>query len=211
MSPLRSLAALVAAMDGFSSVSKLQPQEQQAGSGHPANTTSLMFTPHFQVDGFLPDVVLVSADNVTFHTHSQRLLDASTNAFGDTLTAYAFPRPIALPETSVVLNIVLHIIYGMSCVPYQPPFESTDAALVALIKYGVPAVTLARSQALFQLATSYAAHRPIDVYALAAHHGLEDIAIAVSPHLLAYDVSKLSHELTIEMGSVYFSRLCRLQ
>lgn len=172
---------------------------------------SLIFTPDFQVDGLLPDVVLLSADNVTFHAHSQRLLAASTNFFGGTLAAPPL-HPLALPETSVVLNIVLHIVYGMSVLRFQPPFEAADAALAALTStYGVPAARLARSPPLFALATSYAPFRPIDVYALAAHYGLEDVAVAVSAHLLAFDVSTLSDELAVKMGSVYFSRLCNLQ
>ncbi|OJT05102.1 hypothetical protein TRAPUB_4167 [Trametes pubescens] len=172
---------------------------------------SLVFTPHFQVDGLFPDVVLLSADNVTFHAHRQHLLAASTNFFGGALASQAL-HPIVLPETSVVLNIVLHLIYGMSVLRFQPPFEAADAALAALIgAYGVPAARLARSAPLFQLATSYAPYRPIDAYALAAHHGLEDIAVAVSAHLLAYDVSRVTDELSIKMGSVYFSRLYNLQ
>ncbi|KAL1940813.1 hypothetical protein VTO73DRAFT_7854 [Trametes versicolor] len=101
-------------------------------------------------------------------------------------------------------------MYGMSCVRYQP-FESTDAALAALIsRYNVPVavLVLATSEPLNQLVLFYAPHRPIDAYALAAHHGFEEIAIAVSAHLLPFDVSKLnSDELAVKIGPIYLSWL----
>ncbi|KAI0360876.1 hypothetical protein OH77DRAFT_733589 [Trametes cingulata] len=181
-------------------------------AGHPgpsANSISVMFTPAFQVDGFFPDVALVSADSTAFHVHTRRLLAASTNAFGG-LLAHAAPGFVAVPESAAVLNIVLHLIYGMSCLHFQPSLESTEAALDALIKYGVPPPQLAASRPLHQLLLSYAPYRPIEAYALAAHHGLEDAAVAISGHLLAYDLSKLTDELTVKMGPIYFNRLVGL-
>ncbi|EIW59786.1 uncharacterized protein TRAVEDRAFT_47090 [Trametes versicolor FP-101664 SS1] len=88
-------------------------------------------------------------------------------------------------------------MYGMSCVRYQP-FESTDAALAALIsRYNVPVavLVLATSEPLNQLVLFYAPHRPIDAYALAAHHGFEEIAIA----------------LAVKIGPIYLSWLCTRQ
>ncbi|KAL1945669.1 hypothetical protein VTO73DRAFT_1671 [Trametes versicolor] len=168
-----------------------------------------MFNPHFQIDGILPNVHIVSADSVIFHVHQQRLLAASTNAFGGSL-AYP-PRLIAVSENSSVLNIVLHVIYGMSCLRFQPPFESTEAAVAALIKYGVPAASLANSQSLHELFMFHAPHRPIEVFALAGHYALEPVAVAVSAHLLAYDLTRISDTLVVKMGSVYFNRLYKLQ
>ncbi|KAI0633795.1 hypothetical protein C8Q77DRAFT_1209730, partial [Trametes polyzona] len=170
---------------------------------------SVMFTPAFQIDGILPDLVLLSSDNVTFHTHRQRLLAASNNAFGGLLAQQQ--ASLRVPQSSAVLNVVLHLIYGMSCVHFQPALETTEAAIDALVAYGVTREDLAGSRPLHQLILSYAPYRPIEAYALAAHHNLEDTAVAVSAHLLAYDVSKLSDELTVKMGSVYFSRLYNLQ
>ncbi|KAI0824052.1 hypothetical protein BC628DRAFT_1420480 [Trametes gibbosa] len=177
--------------------------------GAPDISTSTIFGPTFQVDGLPPDVVLISTDNVTFHVHTQRLRASSTNAFGRRLT-----QPItslSLPETSAVLNVALHILYNMSCLQFQPSLEDIEAAISALLSYGVPQTLLQTSQPLYRLILSNAPYRPIEAYVLAGHHGLETTAIAVSAHLLAYDLSKLSDELTIKMGSVYFSRLYKLQ
>ncbi|KAI0373459.1 hypothetical protein BV20DRAFT_1033801 [Pilatotrama ljubarskyi] len=169
---------------------------------------STMFTPGFMVDGSFPDIALISSDSTVFHAHTRRLLSASTNAFAGYLAQPV--GSIALPESAAVLNVVLHLIYGMFCLHFQPSFESTEAALDALNKYGVPVSQLASSQPLYQLILSYAPYYPIEAYALAAHYQLEDAAVAVSGHLLAYDMSKLTDELTVKMGPLYLARLIGL-
>ncbi|KAH9851375.1 hypothetical protein C2E23DRAFT_758486 [Lenzites betulinus] len=182
---------------------------QLSPHGSPTTPTSTVFGPTLQVDGVLPDTTIISSDNVTFYVHYQRLRASSTNAFGGHLTQPTASFP--MPETSAVLNIALHILYNMACLQFQAPLETTETALAALNTYGIPSTFLQASQPLYRLILSYAPYRPIEAYALAGHHGLETAAITVSVHLLAYDLSQLSDELTIKMGSVYFSRLYKLQ
>ena len=52
---------------------------------------------------------------------------------------------------------------------------------------------------------------PILVYATAAAHDLNDLAIAVSSHLLSFPLYTLSDELAARIGPVYLKRLCFLQ
>ncbi|KAJ8481781.1 hypothetical protein ONZ51_g5786 [Trametes cubensis] len=88
----------------------------------------------------------------------------------------------------------------------------TEAALDALIKYGLSIAQLAApARPLYELVRSYAPYYPIEAYALATHYRLEDLAVTISAHLLAYDVTRLSDELTVKMGPVYFARLVNLQ
>ncbi|KAH9884787.1 hypothetical protein C8Q73DRAFT_349078 [Cubamyces lactineus] len=173
------------------------------------NSTSPTFSPRFIVDGCIPDLEITSADAIHFHVHRERLLAASTNAFGGLLHGPVYV--LALPEPATVLNVILNVIYGMSCLPNSPSLGSTEAALDALIKYGVPIAQLAQpSYPLYELVRSYAPHYPIEAYAVAAHHRLEELAAAISAHLLAYDLSRITDELTIKMGPIYFSRLANL-
>ncbi|KAH9894825.1 hypothetical protein C8Q73DRAFT_824947 [Cubamyces lactineus] len=174
-------------------------------------SVSSIFSPRFTLDGSLPNLGVTSKDGVHFHVHTRRLLAASFNGFGGTLLQ---PRLfITLPESAAVLNIVFHIIYGMSVLSYSPPLESTEGALDSMIKYGLPTSQLgaAPSLPLYDLLRSYAPHNPIEVYAVVARHRLENLAVAISSHLLAYDITRISDELCIKMGPIYFKRLVSLQ
>ncbi|KAH9899899.1 hypothetical protein C8Q73DRAFT_787744 [Cubamyces lactineus] len=187
-----------------------QVPEQQSQDVSLHHAISSVFNPGFVVDGYLPDLEVISPDGVHFHVHTRRLLASSSNAFGGTLAHPTYP--LYLPETSVVLSIVFHVIYGMSVLPHPPPLQSTEAALDALIKYGLSTAQLAApTLPLYELVRSYAPYYPIEAYALAAHYHLEDLAVAISAHLLAYDVTRLSDELTVKMGPIYFARLVNLQ
>ncbi|KAI0768792.1 hypothetical protein BD413DRAFT_493744 [Trametes elegans] len=172
----------------------------------PEHSTSTIFHRAFALNGTPPDTSLVSSDAIYFHVHRQQLLACSTNAFGGRLTQHT--PALSLPESSAALNVVLHTIYGMSCVHTGPPLEDTEAAVGALVKYGLPVAHLAApGMPLYQLMLSYAPYRPIEAYALAGHFRLDALAAAVSSHLLAFDVSTLSDALAVKMGPVYFRRL----
>ncbi|KAI0653283.1 hypothetical protein C8Q70DRAFT_643318 [Cubamyces menziesii] len=174
-----------------------------------ADSISTTFSPGFVIDGLIPDLEITSADAIHFHVHSERLLAVSNNAFGGLLHRPVYA--LAVPQPATVLNVTLNIIYGMSCLPNPPSLESTEAALDALIKYGITLTQLAKpSYPLYELIRSYAPYYPIEAYAVAAHHKLEELAAAISAHLLAYDLSRISDELTIKMGPLYFSRLANL-
>ena len=174
------------------------------------DSISSIFNPGFVVDGLLPDLEIISPDGVHFYVHKRRLLASSSNIFGGQL---AQPRhPLYLPESSAILSIIFHAIYGMSILPNPPPLQATEAALDALIKYGLSIAQLAApARPLYELVRSYAPYYPIEAYALATHYRLEDLAVTISAHLLAYDVTRLSDELTVKMGPVYFARLVNLQ
>ncbi|KAJ8489320.1 hypothetical protein ONZ51_g2985 [Trametes cubensis] len=170
---------------------------------------SSVFNPGFIADGLIPNLEITSADDVHFHVHRRRLLLASDNAFGGLLRDPVFS--LTVPEPAAVLNIVLNVTYGMFCVSHLPSLESIEAALDAVIKYGLPIAQLAKpSYPLYELVRSYAPYYPIEAYAIAAHYQLEELAVAISAHLLAFDLSRISDELTVKMGPLYFSRLANL-
>ena len=188
---------------------------------HPgAISISTAFHPSFSVDGNNPDVVLISGDGVQFFVHRQRLLAVSSNAFGGLIkpepsvvtpvpTPPVAPQTIRIPFFSHVANVILHTVYGLSCVQYLPTLEAVEAALDALtMVYGVSieAYTVPHMP-LYELILSFAPFRPLDAYALAARHSLEDLCVTISSHLLAYDLGRISDSAAQKMGPVYLKRL----
>ncbi|OSC99522.1 hypothetical protein PYCCODRAFT_1470221 [Trametes coccinea BRFM310] len=178
-------------------------------------TVSTAFHPSLTFDGAPPDLVLVSSDGVHFYVHRLRLVSVSTNLLAGLLPVEFDEdvKPSTLPlvhvlQNAEVLNVAIHTMYGLSCLHYYPTLEVVDAALDALKLYGAPVQVLAAfNQPLYQLLLTFAPFRPIDAYAIAAHHSLEDAAVAISSHLLAYDLSRLPDETAQKMGPIYLKRL----
>ncbi|EJF60404.1 hypothetical protein BD309DRAFT_974193 [Dichomitus squalens] len=175
----------------------------------PKVPTQSPFGPSHEAAGTLPDLVLITADKVAFYTHRRRLSHASSNSFGGLL--FDTSDAIHVPESGTCIDLALRIMYGFPCAQLVPALEDIVDAVAALTKYGISVQKLAAPfLSLYQLILAYAPHRSIEVYALAGHYGLEELAVAVSSHLLAYDTSMLSDELSIEMGPIYIRRLFEL-
>ncbi|KZT67166.1 hypothetical protein DAEQUDRAFT_767397 [Daedalea quercina L-15889] len=174
---------------------------------------STTFQPTVLVDNLLPDLVLVSSDHVHFYVHRHLILAASCNAFDGFLTPTPPPSDgstptVAVPEPADVLNIVVHAIYGLPVAQFVPPFETVSAAFDALLAYGVALHPLVLpGSPLHVLVLSQAPLRPIEAYALAAHHDLYALAVPVSSHLLSYALSELTDDLAARIGPIYLKRL----
>ncbi|KAI0704092.1 hypothetical protein C8Q76DRAFT_697428 [Earliella scabrosa] len=173
-----------------------------------------------------PDIILVTSDNHRFDVHTRRLRQTSRNSFNSLLPPAHGAAPVSsvtLPESSDVVDVVLHVLYGKpfltatssgpTAAPSLPPLEVIDGALTALIKYGAaPLPSLASpTQPLYALLLAHAPQHPIETYALAGQHALEDVAVAASAHLVSYDISSLTDDLSVQMGPAYFMRLLALQ
>ncbi|TFK84733.1 hypothetical protein K466DRAFT_214958 [Polyporus arcularius HHB13444] len=164
------------------------------------------FGPLFLYKGALPDILFTTADNVSFYAHRHILQHASTNAFAGLLTGTG--QSLNVLESSVVLSIALYVVYALPCDHLSATLATVEAAADALVKYGVPLQSFAApNSAFYHLVLVQAPYRPIDAYALAAHYGLETLAVAISAHLLAYDLSTITNELAAKMGSIYVKRL----
>ena len=162
----------------------------------------------------MADVVLLSNDSIWFYVGKARILDSSGNSFNGLFSAVpeSFDDPfghiIAVPESSVVLNIVLHAIYDLSCTKYNPPFDAIAEAISALKTYGVPLHTrLSAGSSLFSLLMSYAPVVPLDLYTLAASYDLHDLAAFTSQYLHSLSLASLSDGEAERMGAVYVKRL----
>jgi hypothetical protein len=188
-------------------------------------------------DSHTPDLAILSSDGVRFYTHKERL-----QAFPDfvsALTNRSFKLPsdndvphISLPETSSVVSIILHVVYGFEEFDFlvPPPLEDVLNAVTALETYGFLPLEryITPSSAFFQLLIHHASlpnaclipntQKPTTekcpallIYILAAKLNLQDLAVAVSANLLSFPLQTLSDDDAINMGPVYLRRLFQLQ
>ncbi|KAL1706790.1 hypothetical protein EV121DRAFT_278546 [Schizophyllum commune] len=181
----------------------------------PPITMSAAFSADARHGGAFPDAILASSDNVYFYVVQAVLTRASVNGFGGLLPI----RPVSslvLPLVRVsdaadVLNIILHAGYDMSLARFGPSSSTLVAALDRLLPYGLAVDQYtAPSCPLYQALLAQASLAPLEVYTAAARHGLDDLAVAMSRHLLSLSLSSVTDEQAKAMGAVYLSRLFRL-
>lgn len=165
------------------------------------------------------DLTLISSDATIFFVHIAALLAKSSNGFGsllrpECLRLYATnPRkPLAVANAATVLNLVLHVVYDLSHLPHNLGLRDLITAVDALAFYGVSLQDHARhGTPLFQLLASHMVAAPIDVYALAASHDLQDMAVLGSAYSLGKRASDITNDQAVRMGVHYLRRLIDLQ
>ncbi len=185
----------------------------------PGNTivsVSTTFHPGASLLPSPPDLIFLSSDCVFFYVHTTQVLAMSVNYWNDLVP----PKPtktkaledlgpvVALPETANVLNVILHIVYELSCAHYHPAIDTLIYAVDAMATYGLPPKQyIAPSTPLYSLILNQAPMQPIIAYALAAAHDIYDLAVPVSSHLLSYTLHTLTDEIAMRIGPVYMKRL----
>ncbi|EKM52102.1 uncharacterized protein PHACADRAFT_262570 [Phanerochaete carnosa HHB-10118-sp] len=179
---------------------------------------STVFHPTLDAGTGPPDIKFIAADNVSFFAHIPHILNRSVNQFNDLIpTSYNAqegdaPFVVAVPEPSPVFNIILHIIYGWSSAAFTHTLDDIAATVIALKTYGMStSACLAQHTPLYTLMLAHASLRPLEIYALAAEHGLEHIAVVVSSQLVAYRLHEITDPLLVRMGARYLLRLAKLQ
>ena len=177
-------------------------------------SVSTTFFPGAQNHALPPDLVLLSSDSVFFYVHTHVLLAASDNSFNSLLPPSSKARPspmghvVLVPETSTVLNVVIHAVYDMSCSHYSPSFDSLAAALIAMNTYGISLRThIAPTTPLHTLLLSLAPLYPLELYTLAASYDLYDLAVPTSAYLLSFSLASLTDEIAERIGPRYLKRL----
>lgn len=176
---------------------------------------STTFTSGATHGGVPPDVVLVSTDGVYFYVNRALLATASANYFAALLpptdrSPDGFPLARS-QDASDVLNIILHAVYDMSPARYAPPVTTLLAALDRLPVYGMlPAQHVVPPRALYAVLLAQAPLAPLAVYTAAARYGLNDLAVAVSSHLLSFPLPALTDAQAEAMGAIYLKRLFML-
>jgi len=160
------------------------------------------------------DVVLLSNDAVWFYANKSKLLASSGNSFNGLFSSMPehpddlLGSIVTVPESSGVLNIVLHAIYNISCARYSPPFGAIAEAISALKVYGVSLHSrLSPPSSLSSLLLSYAPIVPIELYTLAASYDLYEVAAFASQYLHSLSLASLTDDMVMRMGAIYLKRL----
>ncbi|KXN83680.1 hypothetical protein AN958_00821 [Leucoagaricus sp. SymC.cos] len=189
------------------------PVTEDPPEGTTLVSISTTFYPGAQINELAPDTVLLASDGVFFYVHASIILASSSNHFNSLLP----PEPgekegqdpmLSVPEHSTVLNVILHIIYDISCAHYSPPFPTLVTAISRLPVYGVcPRQIIVPSTPTYALLLSHAPLFPLELYALAASYDLYELAVATSSHLLSFPLATLSDEMAERIGPVYLKRL----
>lgn len=188
------------------------PIDNRRAEGNPLLSVSTTFFPQASAIGST-DLLLISSDFVCFYVSPQRLQAASQNGFNSHLPLSHINEDsdcpiINIPESSPVINILLHTVYGMSCMHYCHSLADISAAVAACRVYGFSFEKyLALDTPLFQTIISYAPISPLDIYILAASHSLHELAVATSSHLLSFQLQTLTDEMAAKIGPVYLKKL----
>jgi len=201
---------ILSALSPFSSSSDSDAES----SGH-TNwiSVSSSFFPGAGLDIDPPDLIILTSDLVFFYVHSTRLRTASDNDFNMLLAEPSLKKVdnmalINVPESSTVINIVLHAIYNISCAQYAPSLSDLSAAVAALVTYGLSKQTyLTTSSPLYTILLTRAPLAPLEVYTLAGEYDLYELAVSTSPFLLSTPLYSISDEVATKMGAVYLKRL----
>lgn len=176
---------------------------------------STAFYPDARLDPLPPDLIFVSDDSVLFYIHSHVILGPSNDQRIDfssaiptpPLSINPTPPVVTVQESAAILNVVLHVAYGISCARYFCSFDVLSAAVEALPKYGLDPKQISQRTPLYTVLLSHAPSSPLKLYILAAHHGLDDLAVTTSSHLHSLSLSTLTDEEAVAMGPIYLKRL----
>ncbi|KAF5314680.1 hypothetical protein D9611_007232 [Ephemerocybe angulata] len=161
------------------------------------------------------DLVISSSDGVLFYLNSSIIRKASAAAVPCFLRYSTVPGAgineagiIPIPASAAVLNIIFHTIYGSSCAQNSPATDDLVNAVDSLPTLGFRAGALVRpGNPTHDLLLSRAPSQPMDVFALAAHHHLSELAIHASSYLLSYPLFKVDDALAARIGTSYLKRL----
>lgn len=155
------------------------------------------------------DTVLKSSDAVFFYVHRHVLDGSSENGFGAGNVGRSL---IAVDDDAVTLNIILHAVYDRPSDKFSPTVLQLIRAVDRMPIYGMSVPQLVQQTSnLFTLLSSMINPNPLDIYALAAYHSLDALAILASSHLVLFDLSSLPEEMIDRIGGHYLRRLSELQ
>ncbi|KAK7029568.1 hypothetical protein VNI00_014445 [Paramarasmius palmivorus] len=168
------------------------------------------------------DLILLTVDFMVFHVDEATLCESSSNNFGGFLPVPSnkqLCRVAYLPSLlSRDLHVILQAIYDIPLNRSHHTFWNTQAGIESIIcginflpQYGVdPRVHVHPRSNVHKHLLTCAALYPLDVFALASQHDINDLAVAASSHLLSVkmDPGYLATSGKIEPG--YLRRLFRL-
>ncbi|KAF9031676.1 hypothetical protein BDZ89DRAFT_1063817 [Hymenopellis radicata] len=154
-----------------------------------------------RINGRPPDCILLSSDGINFFFHASM---ASATTLGE-------HNRCRVQADAAVLNIILHTLYNLSCAQFQPSFESLALAVERMQVDGMdPRLYITPKNPTFDVLLRHAPFRPLELFALAAHLDIYDLAVPTSSHLLSLKLFSLSDDICERIGSKYLARLYNL-
>jgi len=182
------------------------------------------------IENIKSDLIFFSSDCVAFYCHKSVIKSKSTNDFGHLLSttprlfsmllssgsresalesytmAGNMPTTITVVETSIVFNIVLHMIYSkIPSTRYGPTIETVEEALGVLPKYGIPVPE--DESDIWSILIAHAPEHPLRVYGIGAANASESVCIQASPFTLGISLGFLTEADALTMGPDYLRRL----
>ncbi|KAG8892217.1 hypothetical protein FRB99_002877, partial [Tulasnella sp. 403] len=167
--------------------------------------------------------VLTAKSGNSFGTYLQSTPPGSNSAISTTSSPARSPSnpPVAAPHTppkssgttptifvsehAKVLNVVLHLVYGMTLEKYRPDVDTLQQALECLPKYGLP-IPGNSSEVWVQL-LEHASANPIQVYSIAARNGIHSVCVLASQFTLGVPLQSVSEGQALTMGAIYLRSL----
>lgn len=160
-----------------------------------------------------PDIILSSTTGVVFNVHREVLRAASEKILQaiDSIATQTPPGKVELPETTDVVEVILHAIYETTDRTHQVPIATLAAAVGSLDAYGLkPMVLVAPDSFLYEQLVGAASEHAFTVFALASQHNLEALAVHVSRLLLTLDIQTVPEEEVATVHPKYLNRLLSL-
>ena len=182
--------------------------EQDEDVGHRVVAVSTYFHPSRFPNS---DLVLRSSDGIRFYVQKEDIDDvseATVPAFLQSAVLGMDDEVVELLVGGQTLTIILHAIYRVPSTLHASTCDELIEAVDKMPEYGlVPKELIAPDHPLYNLLLAHAPLRPLDIYALAGHYGIEDLAKPASSHLLGVSLHQITDALGIRMGTTYLKRL----
>jgi len=114
-------------------------------------------------------------------------------------------RTLFAAEYSTVFNIVLHLVYGISCDRYGPDVDTLSEVLTALPGYGFKSPE--PSSEFWVLLLNQAPLDPLRVFSIGANPAMESVCCLASQYTLTIPLSALTESDALTTGALYLRRL----
>ncbi|KAF9054732.1 hypothetical protein BJ165DRAFT_1440615 [Panaeolus papilionaceus] len=169
-----------------------------------------------------PDIIFATSDHVQFYGHTSIISSKSPNAFqeilgGRSLSQFSGFSPVTpnniihIDIPSNEFNVIMHMLYNTSPAVHSPSLATLIGAIDRAILLDVnPKAYIVPNTPIFSLLEAYIPLHPLDIFIMAAHHSIPDLARQCSSHLLAIPITQLTDAQVERMGALYLKRLVSL-
>ncbi|KAG2011314.1 hypothetical protein CC2G_011452 [Coprinopsis cinerea AmutBmut pab1-1] len=177
------------------------------------NEDGLQVSGSFGADEVGCDVIFKTSDSVLLYVQSSTMRRMDPRVFQSLLPVVSTQDDkeigvIDIPERREVLEIIIHALYDRAWLSDGGSLDHLEEALDLMSTYTVrPSLHIGASSHMHGILLQHAALSPFRVYALAARHGLQDLAVRSSTYTLVESLEALTDDLASRMGAVYLRKI----